>query len=87
MRTPSGHVERHVTNLIVRRPFTRFYNLTTIVAGGAKAELWLALRGGGHKGDSSRFCKCRKYESSNSNLPHSRYCTSYYQYFEEESKY
>lgn len=36
MRTPSGHVERHVTNLIVRRPFTRFYNLTTFDSCGGR---------------------------------------------------
>lgn len=36
MRTPSGHVERHVTNLIVRRPFTRFYNLTTFDGCGGR---------------------------------------------------
>lgn len=36
VRTPSGHVERHVTNLIVRRPFTRFYNLTTFDSCGGR---------------------------------------------------
>lgn len=36
------------TNAIVLRPFTAILNYGS------------SLRGGGHKGNSSRFCKCQK---------------------------
>lgn len=86
--TPSGHVERHVTNLIVRRPFTRFYNLTTFDScGGRRLSYgWLCgevtikvIRLGSASVEST---KVLVVSSSFEILYTAR---SYYRYFEEES--